>query len=1246
MTKKAHNPPSPPQSAQPQSTPSLRSVTSESSTADSEFSSIERAAKRAIEPPRSVHDRSISLGVAAVFVEQRNMSSESDNKSVSSLHIRKRTKLLDLEPNVNAPTTKAESKIKSQAIQPVANVGPQVVQPESNVNAPAAKSETNVDPQVAQSEPKATHYNPDSEPKVQSHQGSIHEIKVGQTNVELEYAVSNTKVNSPVPDTRVPPSTEETKAHLNIFPQGQVRAVNTVTLPKVGSRIDTTPQLALCCSLLPSSDGSHGVLQQQGLNGTQSEWVKHIEQNPIEQEQIRWLGIHQQNTAHSYHLTLAVSRVLDVMAEHKVQGLDCVLEHEPLSAVLSGLKDNLDPYLMYQAAYAFQALQYIPDDETALQAVIRHSTGVAESLVKISGVIQLDFGGFLDGLKSMQKALEETARIAKDGYEGVCSLLSSGRGVFDSLKEGLGSDQKRLWYPAVRAASFFVRAGQLSDLNRLIYEASCRQDPLFQWGICQLLGEIATDPVWEDRTRQQAIELLGDLYKNDADWGKDESVKAWMATIVAQLGGMSEDPVRVSAHALLQDLKLDQGAAVQHPYPLRMRLPVPVLSPLFAKVQEIPAIEYDLHQLRLQRLPEGRQPIYIAPHAKASLNAKDDDLFPLMENVKEFLESPRQVMLILGDSGSGKSTFNRHLEHDLWSHYKKDGPIPLLINLPAIRGSDDDVVGKQLRVHNFKEVQIQELKQQREFILICDGYDESQQSVNLHLTNKLNQPGQWNTKMVISCRTQYLGPSYHERFKPQHNDRYNSGSLDLFQEAVIAPFSKDQIKSYVDQHVQDPTTRDIFGDRPVWSVKEYMDKLRAIPNLMDLIKNPFLLSLSLKALPDTIGFSQDLSKVRITRLSLYDTFVQQWLNINMRRLQASNLTSEERAAFNFLVEDDFIMSGIDYLKRLSALIFMNQDGNPVVQYSHRRDQGTWKAAFFGPKAEVKLLRESGPLTRTGNLYRFVHRSVLEYFYSRFVFEPEPTEDEFDPHAVIGSTDPLSFAAGLPLSKMNLVVEPSIVQFLAERVHQFPAFKGQLLSVIELSKVDPAASQAASNAITILIQAGVQFNGCNLRGIRIPGAELSGGQFDSAQLQGADLTKVNLTKSWIRQADFTGAQMEEARFGELPFLRASSETRCCEYSTDGTIFAGGQEDGIIQLYDTETWEKLRTLHGHDACVESLAYSPTRDQIVSGCARGTIRLWDTLSGQLLRTVEIHSERIRSVAFSPDGERFASASFNEAY
>lgn len=48
------------------------------------------------------------------------------------------------------------------------------------------------------------------------------------------------------------------------------------------------------------------------------------------------------------------------------------------------------------------------------------------------------------------------------------------------------------------------------------------------------------------------------------------------------------------------------------------------------------------------------------------------------------------------------------------------------------------------------------MKQHRQFVIICDGYDESQQLVNLHDTNLLNREGQWSSKMIISCRSQYL----------------------------------------------------------------------------------------------------------------------------------------------------------------------------------------------------------------------------------------------------------------------------------------------------------------------------------------------------------------------------------------------------------------------------------------------------------------------------------------------------------
>ncbi|KAG9067685.1 hypothetical protein KI688_011272 [Linnemannia hyalina] len=944
-------------------------------------------------------------------------------------------------------------------------------------------------------------------------------------------------------------------------------------------------------------------------------------------------GTHQQSAEHSYHLTLAVSRILDVMADHKVQDLYRVLEHEPLSDVLSGLKGSSDPYLLYQACYAFQALQYVPDDESALRAVLRHSTGVVHGLVNVTAVFKLDLASVLEGLGNLQEALGGMISVAGIVYEGVSSLMESGRGVLGSLKEGLGSGQRRLWYPAVKAASAFAQAGQLEDLKKLIFEAPCRRDPLFQWGVCQLLGEIAVDPAWSISARQQTVGLFGHLCQHDKDWGQDESVKAWMLTIITKLG-TSDRSVNATASALLQDLTVDQSALIKHPYPLNTRLPLPSASPLLAKVQNIQYLEYELHKFRLQRLAEEHLSVFIPPMAKANPQARDDDIFPLMEKVQEFLASDRHVMLILGDSGSGKSTFNTHLEAKLWKSYACGSSIPLFINLPAIDEPNCDMIEKQLRSDNFNDEQIRELKLHRQFILICDGYDESQQLVNLHKSNMLNQPGRWDTKMVISCRTQYLGQDYRSRFMPQSRDHYAYPAVELFQEAVITPFSREQIQSYIEQYVPlEPRT---------WTTKDYMDRLTTIPNLMDLVRNPFVLTLALEALPLVTEGKQDLSAIDISRVQLYDTFVKHWLDVNKRRLESNALSAKDREILDQLLEAGFTSMGVDYSIGLASAIFEKQNGNPVVRYTHLKDNNTWRVDFFGPDPEVRLLRESSPLTRSGSLFRFLHRSMQEYFYSRSVFDPSSHDDhdQFGPQSDIGSTDPALLDTEGPLFKRNLLTEPSVIQFLCERVKQHPDFEKQLLAVIEQSKTDATVATAAANAISILVRAGVRFNSADLRGSRIKGADLSDGQFDHAEFQGADLRGVNFARSWLRRADFGNAQMDGVRFEELPHLDMQTLVKRVAFSPNGKMFAVCLGNGGVITYDTTTWTRVHQ-YEQQSKVTSFAFSPNNQHLAFGNKDTTCRLWDSVSGETLLVMEGHTKWLRSVAFSPCGKQIASGS-----
>ncbi|KAF9984383.1 hypothetical protein BGZ65_000498 [Modicella reniformis] len=248
---------------------------------------------------------------------------------------------------------------------------------------------------------------------------------------------------------------------------------------------------------------------------------------------------HQQAQEYIYQLTLTVAYVLDAMADTEVKGLDREMLHEPLTSYLDGLKSNSDPYMVYQASYAHQALLYVPDDETPWQKRLRLTGSVIQGVSGlVSAVTGMDFNGFIDGLKDIQKGLPgviEVAQQLKTAYDGANSLADAGKNFLDSLREAFSFDRKCAWYPALRGADVLIQEGQLADFRKLVCELPCLQDPAFQWGVCQRLGDVASNTLWDMETRKSAVAFLGEIYKNDTEWGKHASVKQWILNILMRL---------------------------------------------------------------------------------------------------------------------------------------------------------------------------------------------------------------------------------------------------------------------------------------------------------------------------------------------------------------------------------------------------------------------------------------------------------------------------------------------------------------------------------------------------------------------------------------------------------------------------------------------------------------------------------------------------------------------------------------
>jgi WD40 repeat protein len=628
--------------------------------------------------------------------------------------------------------------------------------------------------------------------------------------------------------------------------------------------------------------------------------------------------------------------------------------------------------------------------------------------------------------------------------------------------------------------------------------------------------------------------------------------------------------------------------------------------------------------------------LYVAPRGKAARQATDPS--PLFSQVQTFLHSDQKVLLLIGDSGAGKTTFNRVLEKHLWERHQDPDPIPLWVALPSLDKPEQDLIPQALRKKGLSTFQIQTLKAEKQpFILILDGYDEIRQTQNLYLHNRINQPDGWPGQLIISCRREYLGQDYRHRF---HTQPHVEGEDPGLQEIAIEPFSAAERQAYLTQYVK----RHALG----WTVQRYQTAL-AQPPLQALVSNPFLLRVVLEVLPylENEGPARSAGQLRF---DLYDQFIQQWFTRNQQRLRTQDLTPTQRETFRALCDEGFAQHGLDFVQDLAVQLYTQQGGHPVVEYSLRQDKGTWKEAFFGKEEEKQLLRDAWPLHRSGNQYRFIHKSLLEHCVARVLLDrfdaclAPATPRRRDSAASVQSFEtpvapPPPRLTPFPLAPKHWVEDLGIVRLLTERVTQEPAFQQQLLAIIERSKTDQAVRQAAAHASTILVKAGVSFSRKDLRGIQIPGADLSYGMFHSAQLQGADLRKVNLRAGWLREAQLSGARMAGVQFGEWPSLREESPVMSCAYSPDGKTCAVGLENGRIRVYATANWRELRALTGHTDRVRSVAYSPDGRQLASGSEDQTVRVWDAHTGQPRPVCAGHTAPVCSVAYSPDGQQLAS-------
>lgn len=383
-------------------------------------------------------------------------------------------------------------------------------------------------------------------------------------------------------------------------------------------------------------------------------------------------------------LLSALSRLLDAMVDCEVKGLSRLQVHTPLYECLQLYLKDPDKRVAYQAAYTCQALLRIPNDETRLQSVLRHTLAVGKGVAGLLSAVQrLNIQQLEEAFNHFKEAGRGIASGVSHLQEAGSALTAAGKSVINATKEVKAAQistagdrlkeakttaaKQNSWYDELRFAELLLTAQNFVGFEHFIKNTANRMHAGFVLGMVRLLREIIFHHT-DLNVREGALTLLtqcflgarnwqekgflskaqdkltslsrhtffGRVVKENTFWGQHQYLQIEILRLLGEIATRTDNPVQMTAKILLLRLQQTEDEEQQQ----LLRREIPALELLSARREAVTSPSTQLMDTALQ-LPQKR-----VEEKLASVDQKLD----ISEQVRILLDQQRQSVLTDGNT--------------------------------------------------------------------------------------------------------------------------------------------------------------------------------------------------------------------------------------------------------------------------------------------------------------------------------------------------------------------------------------------------------------------------------------------------------------------------------------------------------------------------------------------------------------------------------------------------------------------